>query len=125
LFAEGLVGHGSARDPDHREPGGEAAIVSQPIESGEQFALGEVAVGAENDDCTFRNTPFKPQRILERILDRHRPKIPREGGYSYRKAITGSTRVARRAGPQQAATAAASNTAGTSLRQISGSHSIG
>ena len=35
--------------PTTAKPGGEAAVVRQPVERGQQFALGEVAVGAEDD----------------------------------------------------------------------------
>ena len=60
-----------ARDADDGEAGGEAAVEGQAIEGRQQLALGEVAVGAEDDDDALGNLPFEAERILKGVLVGH------------------------------------------------------
>ena len=71
LFAEVIVGHSGSRVADDGKAGREAALVGEPVQSGNQFALGQVAIGAEDYDGAGRHTTLKPQRILERIRFGH------------------------------------------------------
>ena len=71
LFAEGIVGHTCPRVADDGKAGGEAALIGEPVQSGNQFALGQIAIGAEDYDGAGRHTTLKPQRILERISFGH------------------------------------------------------
>ena len=71
LFAERLVSHTGPRVADDGEARREAALIGETVESGNQFALGQIAVGAENDDGARRYTTLKPQRILKRISFGH------------------------------------------------------
>ena len=49
------------------ESGGEAAVVGQAIERGEEFPLGEIAVGAEDDDDARGHLSIEAQRVLEGV----------------------------------------------------------
>ena len=71
LLAELVVGQRRAGDADDGESRGQAAVVGQPVERGQQFALGEVAIGAEDDDGALGHLPLKAQRVLERVLVGH------------------------------------------------------
>ena len=48
-----------------------AQIEGEAVERGKQLALGQVAVGAEDDDDTFGTLTFETERVLERVLDGH------------------------------------------------------
>ena len=52
-------------------PADKPAVVGQAIERRQQFALGEVAIGAEDHDDALGNLPFEPERVLERVLVGH------------------------------------------------------
>ncbi len=60
-----------ARDADDGESGGQPAVVGEAVERRQQFALGEVAVGAENHDDALGNLPLEPERVLEGVLVGH------------------------------------------------------
>ena len=66
-----IVGKRGARDADDGESRGQPAVVGEAIERGQQFALGEVAIGAEDHDDALGNVPFEAERILERVLVGH------------------------------------------------------
>ena len=60
-----IVGHRGARNSDDGETGREPAFISQPVKRGHQFALCQIAIGAENDHRARRRLAVKAQRIVE------------------------------------------------------------
>ena len=68
LLAELVVGEGRARDAHDGETGRQAPVVGQTIERGQELALGEVAIGAEDDHHALGHLAFEAQGILEGIL---------------------------------------------------------
>ena len=71
LFAEAVVGKRRAGDADNGEAGGKPAVEGEPVERGQQLALGEVAIGAEDDDDALGDLAFEAERVLERVLVGH------------------------------------------------------
>ena len=67
LVAELLVRHLSSRVADDGEAGGNATVVGEPVKSGNELALGKVAIRAEDHDGTRRDATLKPKWVLKRI----------------------------------------------------------
>src|ERR1035441_1471777 len=71
FFAEVIVGERRARNADDGESRGKPPVEGQPVERGQQLALGEVAIGAEDHDDALGDLAFEAERVLERVLVGH------------------------------------------------------
>ncbi len=57
--------------PTMANPADKPAVVGEAVERGQQFALGEVAVGSEDDDDALGDLAIEAERVLERVLVGH------------------------------------------------------
>lgn len=71
FFAVGVVGHFGAGVADDGEAGGEAAFEGEAVEGGDEFAFGEVAVGAEDDEGAGFDLALEAEGVVERVVGAH------------------------------------------------------
>jgi hypothetical protein len=71
LLAKLVVGHGGAGDADDGESGREPALIHEAIEGGQELALGEVAIGAVDDDGALGDATLETERVLEGVRQSH------------------------------------------------------